>query len=166
MVVAWWLMMLKSSIWGRKKELLQYLREYFDIIRIKLIYFRNFHYKISTLLGYLYIVRISFMHINRVLCTHNSYYLFWYLYMYVQILFLYNRFSEIFLNTLYWSLQYICIFCLGVRMLKKPFMISWLELYLFVKAISDIMDHVLSFVIGVRRNVDKNVDRNVKLRVY
>ena len=50
--------------------------------------------------------------------------------------------------------------------MKKPFMISRLELYLFVKAISDIMNHVLSFVIGFRRNVDKNVDRNVKLRVY
>ena len=86
-------------IWGRKKELLQYLREYFDIIRVKLIYFRNFHYKISTLLGYLYIVRIPFMHMNRVLCTHTSYYLFWYVYMYVQISFLWNRFSEIFLNT-------------------------------------------------------------------
>ena len=57
-------------------------------------------------------------------------------------------------------------FCLGVRMLKKPFMISRRELYLFVKEISDIMNHVLSFVIGVQRNVDKNVDRNDKLRVY
>ena len=51
-------------------------------------------------------------------------------------------------------------------MLKKPFMISRHELYLFVKEINDIMNHVLLFVIGVRRNVDKNVNRNVKLRVY
>ena len=62
-------------IWLRKKELLQYLREYFDIIRVKLMYFRIYHYKISTLLGYLYIVSISFMHMNQVLCMHTSYYL-------------------------------------------------------------------------------------------
>jgi hypothetical protein len=40
------------------------------------------------------------------------------------------------------------------------------ELYLYVKEISDITNHVLLFVIGVQRNVDEDVDWNVKLRVY
>jgi hypothetical protein len=46
-------------------------------------------------------------------------------------------------------------------MLKKPFMISRHELYLFVMKIIDVLIHELLFVISARRNVDKMVDRNV-----
>ena len=53
-------------------QLLQYLRKYFDVFRVKLVYFRTYYYEICIMLGFLGIISISVIFMVGVF-VHTAY---------------------------------------------------------------------------------------------